>query len=511
MLDRPSPAQIFELAGRFKIPIDESETTQYEELAEFIIGIIDGLESLAPATGHVDNVRDAGRAATREEDPLNAIARWCSVGGGGTGILSGRRIAVKDSVAIAGLPMRAGSRVLDGFVPSYDSTVTKRILDAGGQIVATTNMDDLAFSAGGETSYYGAVRNPFDSSRSAGGSSGGSAAALHYDGIDLAIGGDQGGSIRIPASWSGVLGLKPTHDLVPYTGILGVDRTFNHVGPLARTAEGIARLLQAIAGADEFTVPGQPEPADYIDSVAMAPASLEGVTIGVLREGFADHVDPEVAAAVRTVADEFRRLGATLTDVSVPEHLAAGAASFTCFVEGWFDTFSSGGTGYQHFGQYCEEVAAAMTDGIRRYGRDLAPTVKIAAVVGGFLRERYGGRYYARAHSVRRELRAAYDQRLNGIDAFLLPTTPYVAFELKPEALLTEHVKRGWDMMSNTHMFDMTGHPALSIPAASVSGLPVGVQLVGGHFSEDLLLRIAAVYERKCGWQPMDNPALVGI
>ena len=170
------------------------------------------------------------------------------------GILSGLRLAMKDSVAIAGIPLTCGSAILQGFVPRYDATVTDRILRAGAEIVCITNMDDLAFSGGGESSWYGPTRNPFDPERSAGGSSSGAAAALWYDGIDLAVGCDQGGSIRAPASWCGVVGLKPTHSLVPYTGIAGIDATFDHCGPLARTAEGTALLLQAMAGQD----PGDP-------------------------------------------------------------------------------------------------------------------------------------------------------------------------------------------------------------------------------------------------------------
>ena len=200
-------------------------------------------------------MREPGERPSAEEDPLNAIVRRCRVRAEGCeGILSGQRVAMKDSVAIAGIPLTCGSAILQGFVPSHDATVTDRILRAGGEIVCITNMDDLAFSGGGESSWYGPTRNPFDPERSAGGSSSGAAAALSYDGIDLAVGCDQGGSIRTPASWCGVVGLKPTHSLVPYTGIAGIDATFDHCGPMARTAKGAALLLQAMAGPD----PGDP-------------------------------------------------------------------------------------------------------------------------------------------------------------------------------------------------------------------------------------------------------------
>ena len=152
-------------------------------------------------------------------------------------------------MALAGVPMTCGSRILEGYVPSRDAVVVERLLTAGAEIVAITNMDDLAFSGGGDSSAYGATLCPFDLERTAGGSSGGSAAALWYEGVDAGLGTDQGGSIRVPAAWCGVVGLKPTHGLVPYAGIVGIDRTFDHAGPMARSVEAAARLLDVIAPA----------------------------------------------------------------------------------------------------------------------------------------------------------------------------------------------------------------------------------------------------------------------
>ena len=240
------------------------------------------------------------------------------------GILWGRRLAMKDSVAIAGIPLTCGSAILQGFVLAHDATVTDRILRTGAEIVCITNMDDLAFSGGGESSWYGPTRNPFDPARSAGGSSSGAAAALWYDGIDLAIGCDQGGSIRTPASWCGVVGLKPTHSLVPYTGIAGIDATFDHCGPLARTAEDAALLLQAIAGPD----PGDPRlrehpRTDYAAAVERAGNDLRGLRIGIITEGFSEAVgavgsDLRRRARHGGAARRARRL--KLYECSLPEH-----------------------------------------------------------------------------------------------------------------------------------------------------------------------------------------------
>ena len=330
---------------------------------------------------------------------------------------------MKDSVAIAGIPLTCGSAILQGFVPSYDATVTDRILRAGAEIVCITNMDDLAFSGGGESSWYGPTRNPFDPERSAGGSSSGAAAALWYDGIDLAVGCDQGGSIRAPASWCGVVGLKPTHSLVPYTGIAGIDATFDHCGPLARTAEGTALLLQAMAG----TGPGRPAPvrgarAPTTSARSSAPApTCSDLRIGIVTEGFSEAVgaEPATCDAVRAAAERLAGLGAELYERSLPEHLQAGGVAFAGFVEGMTALMTSGGNGIGWTGRYWEELAPAIVAGLRERGNELSPQVKAVLAAGVHLRERLGGAPYARAQNLRPWLRAAYDRALDDIDVLL--------------------------------------------------------------------------------------------
>ena len=170
--------------------------------------------------------------------------------GAAAGKLAGKRIGLKDNVCVAGVPLTCASSVLEGYVPDFDATIVTRILEAGGEIVAKLNMDAWSGGGTGDTSSYGRIMNPFRPEYSPGGSSGGSGAALHYDWVDMTIGGDQGGSIRIPAAWCGVVGLKPTHGLVPYTGIVGMDATFDHTGPMARTVADATLLLEVIAGKD---------------------------------------------------------------------------------------------------------------------------------------------------------------------------------------------------------------------------------------------------------------------
>ena len=466
MIPRIDRAELTELARGWGFEPSAEEAGELLAIGEAIFGVLDGLEAQEPELPvPVEAVREPGRRPTAEEDPLNAIVRLCRVRAEGCeGILSGKRIAMKDSVAIAGVPMTCGSAILQGFVPRSDATVTDRILRAGGEITCITNMDDLAFSGGGESSWYGPTRNPFDRERSAGGSSSGAAAALSYDGIDLAVGCDQGGSIRTPASWCGVVGLKPTHSLVPYTGIAGIDATFDHCGPMARTALDTALLLQAMAGPD----PGDPRQphewglaphvrgqapivrgahaGDYTGAVERAGDDLRDLRIGIITEGFSDGVGAEAATcdAVREAAERLAGLGAELYERSLPEHLQAGGIAFAGFVEGMTALMTSGGNGIGWRGRYWEELAPAIVAGLRQRGNELSPQVKTVLAAGVHLREHLGGAAYARAQNLRPWLRAAYDRALDDIDVLLFPTVPFRAFRLDDELSTSERVLRGW-------------------------------------------------------------------
>jgi len=491
--------------------IAPGERAQFKILSDTLI---DGLDTLdAPEAAPVpilEVLRDPGRPPGPGEDPYNAIVRWCQVKADTSGILSGKRVSLKDSVGVAGVPLTCGSRVLSGFVPASDSVVVERVLLAGGEIVALTNMDDFALSAGGESSFYGPTLNPFDSSRTAGGSSGGAAAALHYDGIDLSIGCDQGGSIRVPAAWCGVIGLKPTYGLVPYTGIIGIDQTIDHAGPMGRSSPDVAALLQAIAGKDESDPRQREVPArDYVGAVAHAPDTLAGITLGVVTEAFSEEtgVQPAVAASVEDALDRLAGLGAKITRISIPEHLRAGGGSFATAIQGMTNLLQSGGNGFGWMGRYWADLPTSLSRGLRDHADDLSAQVKIYLILGAWLQREYSGTLYAKAQNIRSVLAAAYDRALAGIDALLMPTTPGVAHTLGSNLPLAERVLRGWAGLANTIPADMTGHPALTIPAAETDGPPVGVMLVGQHFADDRLLSLAAAYERHYGWLPGASPS----
>jgi amidase len=510
MLARPTRNDVERLARSAGFEIAETEAEEYLLLTEYLLGVLDELAERPGAPVETDG-RESGRAPSPGEDPLNAVVRWCRVAPPREGILSGKRVALKDSIAVAGLPMTCGSRVFAGYVPERDAVVTERILEAGGEIVAITNMDDLAFSGGGDTSAYGPTLCPFDRTRTAGGSSSGSAAALWYDGIDLAIGTDQGGSIRVPAAWCGVVGLKPTHGLVPYTGIVGIDQTLDHAGPLARSVEETALLLQAISGRhEEDPRQGATPDADYVAAVAAAREDLRGIRIGAVGEGFGEEVgaDPVVVDAVRDALGRLGELGADVREVSVPEHLQAGAVAFATFIEGMTALVDGGGNGYHWPGRYAPDLARALDAGLAQRSDDLSPQVKVTLLVGRHLRERYRGAVYARAQNLRPRLRAGYDRALNEVDVLVLPTTPGLPHPVAPSLSIADRVQRGWAVLANTYPTDLSGHPGLTIPAAETEGLPVGVMLIGRRFEDATLLSLARTYERRYGWLPERPPAL---
>jgi len=504
---RPTDGELFEFGLRAVPSIYIDDLSELRYLGEAILSSLDELEldikpHRVPGREGVSIANE--QFAGRSDDPLNAVVRWLSLQGEPHGPLSGIRVGVKDSMAVAGAPMTCGSAFLTDYVPSRSCTVVRRLLAAGATVIAILNMDNFALSAGGETSAYGPTLNPFDSARTAGGSSGGSAAALHYDRFDLTFGTDQGGSVRVPASWCGVLGLKPTFGLVPYTGIASMDRSLDHVGPLARTVRELAAGLAAVAGPDgEDPRQCDPEVADYVHHVEEAKPTLRGTRMAMIREGCgeAGNVDSLTQDAFLAAIERFRSLGAVVDEVSIPEHLQAGAIGYGCLAEGLAATINSNGVGHHVEGHYDAEFAIAFARALRERPDKLPVNVRAVTIIGNYLRNRYSGSVYAAAQNARPGLRRAYDRALERYDFLVLPTTPYPAHLREPAISPSERVLRGWRMLSNTSAFNLSGHPALSLPAAETV-LPVGVMVVGRRYAEADMLAMAASYEMTYGWLP---------
>jgi len=475
-----------------------------DELRAFTVSIassLQGFERLqalqAPAV-RPKYPRQGGARPTGEQNPHGAWAWKGSVRGASQGALQGRTIVIKDNVAVAGMPMRNGSALLDDFVPSEDATVVARILDAGGEIVGKAVCENLCFSGGSHTSHPAPVRNPRDPARMAGGSSSGSAALVASGACDMAIGGDQGGSIRIPSAWCGIFGLKPTWGLVPYTGAFPIEPSLDHVGPMAATVSDVALLLDAIAGRDGLDPRQVNTPFELPGYAARLSTGAAGLRIGVLQEGFgSERADPRAEVLVRQAASRFERLGCQVAAVTVPLHRSGLDIWSGIATEGaWSTMVRDNGMGHGFEAAFDTRLIDTYGKARRAHAQQFSATVKTVILLGQYLDEVYGGMFYAKAQNLRRVLRAAYDDALRDVDLLLMPTTPQLPPLLPQRPGLDEYLGVALDMMANTAAFDATGHPAMSLPCGRVDGLPVGMMLVGRRFDETTLLRAAHGFEQ---------------
>ncbi|MFI2561082.1 amidase family protein [Nocardia farcinica] len=467
-------------ADRLGLPVGAAELPAVRELVAEILATVGKVPESEPQP-QIDRVI---RRPTPDDDPLNAVTLWTDIEPTAPGPLDTVRVVVKDCIAVSGIPMTAGSALLADFQPTEDSSVVRRLRAAGARIVATGRMDELGLAAGGDSGQGGPVHNPFDHHRTAGGSSAGAAAALHYPGVDVAIGADQGGSIRVPAAWCGVFGLKPTAGLVPATGTLGIDHTVDHIGPLARTVEDLARVLEVIAGPDAAD-PRQrdiPKPERYSAAVRDLPADLAGVRLGLVRECVSG-IESAVRHALDRVVDELTRLGATVIPVDLPEHATAGSLGFGTTVEGIAAVLAAGGNGYQWRGKYWPELAAGLSRGWETGAARLGTATKAVLIAGSYLHDNFRGEWYAHAQNARNQLCQGYERALTGLDALLAPTTPGLPHTIGAVSDV-ERARRGWAVLANTSPTNLTGHPALSMPLADADGLPVGVMLTARRFDE---------------------------
>src|SRR5215208_427813 len=298
----PTTEQLRKIAGEYSFHFDEAELESFRGLIETVLNDsyqqIDQLAEVEPPP--VKYPRSSGYRPGPEENLLNAWYWRCSVKGADSGLLAGKRIAIKDNTCVAGIPMMNGCAAVEGYVPEFDATVVTRILDAGGEIVGKAVCEDLCFSGGSHTSRTGPVRNPWDPERSAGGSSSGSAALVAAGAVDMATGGDQGGSVRIPSAYSGTVGHKPTHGLVPYTGAFPIEFTIDHLGPITRTVGDAALMLGVMAGYDGFDA-RQSAGVPAVDYVSALGTGASGLRVGVVGEGFGlpGLSDPQVDETVR--------------------------------------------------------------------------------------------------------------------------------------------------------------------------------------------------------------------
>lgn len=470
------------------------------------------MEPIADAYRQLDNLGDGlsampgPRAAIVPRVAANPYRAWTvrtSIKGRPDGPLTGKRIAIKDNICVSGLPMANGGALPKSYVPEVDALVVSRILAGGGEITGKTACEWGCISGGSHTGSGGPVLNPYRQSCTSGGSSSGSAVVVATGEADMALGTDQGGSIRIPASYCGVHGLKPTHGLVPYAGIASLEGSIDHCGPISRTVRDNALLLDAIAGPDEL------DPRAGVVSVPSYTASLDvgarGLRIGVLREGFvASNADGEVNAKVLAGARRFEQLGAALEDVSVPWHLKGTAIWAPITHDGGFLTMWAGsGLGAGQAGPAVPSLAVA-SGSWRDDPNAQAHTTRVMMLFGSAILEKYRGAYYAKARNLRRTLRAAYDAALARLDLLIMPTMPTTAPRLPAaDADLASSTSAAWPMAANLCPFNASGHPALTTPCGMIDGLPVGMMLVARHGDEGMIYRAAAAFEAAFDWRDL--------
>ncbi len=403
------------------------------------------------------------------------------------GPLAGIPVAIKDNISTKGIQTTCASNILKGYVPPYDAHVIERLKDAGAVIIGKTNMDEFAMGTSTETSFYGATKNPWDMERVPGGSSGGSAAAVAGGEVPISLGSDTGGSVRCPASFCGVVGLKPTYGVISRYGLIAYANSLEQIGPFATSVRDVATLFDVVAGydpRDSTSVDKEVNYSSYLEN------NVKGLRIGVPEEYFGEGTDERVEKAVRDSINTLEELGAKSTTVKMPHTKYALAAYYIIAMSeassnlarfdgmryglrtedsDWHTTFS-------------QVRAAGFGDEVKR--RILLGTYALSAG--------YHDKYYLKALKVRTLIKQDFELAFKDVDVLITPTMPYPAFRLgekvdDPLSLYLADV--------DTVPINLAGVPSISVPCGFSDGLPIGMQIIGKHFDEAAILRAAYTFE----------------
>lgn len=501
---RPTVAQLQEVALGLGIHLSEAHAATYNALLQPNFDAYDLIDSLPDYIPAVTYARTAGYHPQGDENRYGAWYVKTTIKGAAKGKLAGKTVAVKDNVCLAGVPMMNGASTLEGYVPDVDATVVTRLLDAGATILGKSVCEYFCFSGGSHTSASGPVHNPLRHGYSAGGSSSGSAALVAAGEVDLAIGGDQGGSVRIPSAFCGTYGMKASHGLVPYTGAMPIELTIDHVGPITANVSDNALMLEVMAGPDGLD-PRQHAGRESQPYTELMKGGVKGMKIGIVTEGFGwDNSMPAVDAQVRKAAKRFTALGAHVAEVSVPMHRMGLAIWLPVAAEGATQQMmKDNGHGFNWKGLYVTSLVDFHA-GWKERADDLSEPLKLTMVLGEYFIKNYGGHFYAKAQNLTRQLTQAYDDAFKDFDLLLMPTLPITASKLPAsDASIEENVARALEMIANTAPFDSTGHPAMSIPCGLVDGLPVGMMLVGRRYEEATIYRGAYAFEQAGDWRAL--------
>ncbi len=435
------------------------------------------------------------------EDALREAARWDGrAGRDGAPSLAGIPVAVKDVICTRGWPTTAGSRILEGYRPPYDATVVTRLRGAGAIVVGKTNCDEFAMGSSTENSGFGPTRNPWDGDRVPGGSSGGSAAAVAAGEATLALGTDTGGSIRLPAAFCGVVGLKPTYGRVSRYGLIAFASSLDTIGPVARDVRDVALALGILAGRDPAdSTSADIEVPSYEDALA---GGVRGVRVGVVREFFADGIDPAVASAVRQAIETLRGLGAVCEEVSLP-HVPYALPAYYLIAPAEASSNLARYAGV-HYGHRAAGVEDLYTLYARTRREGFGAEVKRRIMLGTYaLSAGYYDAFYLRAQRVRTLIRRDFEAAFARFDALVGPVAPTPAFRLgeKIDDPLTMYLSDVYTVPVN-----LAGVPGISLPCGRAGGLPVGLQIIGRPFEEATILRAAYAFQQATAFHGVHPP-----
>ena len=472
----------FETAHALRVALDAGDVTSLA-LVDAALG---RAEAAAPLVAFTHLRAERARAEARDSDARRARGET-------RGPLDGIPVAIKDLIVQEGEPCTCASRILEGFVAPYQGTVARRLAEAGAIVVGRTNMDEFAMGSSNEHSVYGAARNPWDPSRTPGGSSGGSAAAVAAGIVPIAFGSDTGGSIRQPASHCGVLGLKPTYGRVSRYGLVAFASSLDQIGPFTRDATDCALALGAIAGHDPADSTSLREPVP--DYSAALTGDVSGLVIGLPREYFAEGADPDVIARVREAVAELERAGAKTREVSLP-HAEHAIATYYLIATAEASSNLARYDGVKYGRRAQARSLGEMYRKTRSEG--FGAEVKRRILLGTYvLSAGYYDAYYRKAMQVRTLLRRDFDQAFRGCDLIATPTAPSVAFRVgeKTSDPLAMYLSDIYTVSAN-----LAGIPGVSLACGFAHRMPVGLQLLGRPLDEATLLRVADVYQRRTDW-----------
>ena len=440
----------------------------------------------AQINSYITVTADEALAAAKQAD--------AQIKAGTAGSLTGIPLAQKDIFCTNGVKTTCGSKMLDNFISPYDATVISRFKQAGAVMLGKTNMDEFAMGSSNETSFYGAVKNPWDLNAVPGGSSGGSAAVVAARLAPASTGTDTGGSIRQPAALCGITGLKPTYGRVSRYGMIAFASSLDQAGPMARTAEDCALMMNAMAGFDDKDSTSIEH--DVPDYSASLNQSLAGLKIGLPKEYFAEGLDNDVATAVQAAIEEYKKLGAEIVDISLP-NTGLSIPAYYVVAPAECSSNLSRFDGVR-FGYRCDNPKDLEDLYKRSRGEAFGPEVKRRIMIGAYvLSAGYYDAYYIKAQKARQLISQDFKQAFEKVDVIMGPTSPTVAFNLgeKTDDPVTMYLSDAYTIATN-----LAGLPGMSVPCGFVGQRPVGLQIIGNYFDEARLLNVAHQYQQNTDW-----------